>query len=1096
MLRYLAGIGILAIWTTAACAADWPTYMHDNTRSGITDESLAASLSEVWVYKAQNAPRPAWPAPAKQDFWHGIRELRPEVTYDRAYHAVVAGDRVYFGSSADDKVYCLDATTGQEVWSFFAGGPVRLAPTIADGRVYFGSDDGCVYCLDAAKGKLEWKHRSPASDRRIPGNGRVISYVPARTGVIVDNGVCYYASGLFPPDSVFLFALKASNGDEIWSQKPKDLSPQGYMLASSTRLYFPTGRTSPAMVDRENGETLASFEGPGGAYALVVDDGVVSGPGRRQGNDLSLASPEKPKETLASFPGVRMLVRGDFVYLQATDGLSAINRPQYLAVSHEINQNNAQIQQLKKDLDKVKGQNADEEKRLKDAITATQQTVDKLTQDLGGCTVWRKQYDEPYAMILAGDTLFVGGDRMVAGVATQTGKEEWRAETSGKTYGLSVANGRLFASTDAGTIECFAGDKVDRERVVAAQPAANPYPEDELTPVYAAAADAILAKSGVKKGYALVLGCNEGRLAYELAKQTELRIIGVERDADKVEKARRALDTAGLYGTRISVHHIKGETLPFTTYMANLIVSEEAMMHGRFSYAASEVNRVLRPYGGCLCIGHPDQKHVSKKLDRAGLEQWLAGGGIEAELTEEGSLWALSRRGPVEGAGEWTQLYADSRHTACSMDALQGPMAIQWFGEPGPRDMVDRHHRPMSSLFKDGRLFIPANDKVICVDPYNGTTLWSLDVPNSRRIGAMKNCGQMVLGDQSLYVAVQDKCWVLNVETGARVSELTCPKPGDDPQDWGYLDVAGDHLIGTGQVPGASFDQHTWDTCDLLEGDNRPVIVSQNLFSVNRHSGKKEWVHKGGAILNSGIAIDEGRIFFVECRNDELKKDEDGRVRLKDFNARDTFLVALDLENGRKRWETPVTFPFQHIMYVNGANGTLLVTGTYNEQEKVFYGLYGFGMADGIQKWHAPYRALDIRGNDFAGTEGSHGEQWQHPVIIGDTVYSRPFAFDLQTGQQRDYIARRGGHGCGGLTSSAHYLYGRGSNPRMYPTEEKETEGVALTLVSRPGCWLNIIPAGGLVMIPESSAGCTCGYPLQTSIVLAPQSVCGAGPSS
>jgi len=40
--------------------------------------------------------------------------------------------------------------------------------------------------------------------------------------------------------------------------------------------------------------------------------------------------------------------------------------------------------------------------------------------------------------------------------------------------------------------------------------------------------------------------------------------------------------------------------------------------------------------------------------------------------------------------------------------------------------------------------------------------------------------------------------------------------------------------------------------------------------------------------------------------------------------------------------------------------------------------------------------------------------------------------------------------------------------------------------VSRPGCWINIIPAGGMVLIPEASSGCTCSFPLQTSIAYRP----------
>ena len=50
---------------------------------------------------------------------------------------------------------------------------------------------------------------------------------------------------------------------------------------------------------------------------------------------------------------------------------------------------------------------------------------------------------------------------------------------------------------------------------------ANPYPRDELTDIYAAAADQILKTSGITRGYCLVVGCQKGRLAYELAQRSQ-----------------------------------------------------------------------------------------------------------------------------------------------------------------------------------------------------------------------------------------------------------------------------------------------------------------------------------------------------------------------------------------------------------------------------------------------------------------------------------------------------------------------------------------------------------------------------------------------
>ena len=39
----------------------------------------------------------------------------------------------------------------------------------------------------------------------------------------------------------------------------------------------------------------------------------------------------------------------------------------------------------------------------------------------------------------------------------------------------------------------------------------------------------------------------------------------------------------------------------------------------------------------------------------------------------------------------------------------------------------------------------------------------------------------------------------------------------------------------------------------------------------------------------------------------------------------------------------------------------------------------------------------------------------------------------------------------------------------------------------RPGCWINAIPAGGLVLVPDASAGCVCSYLNQSWFALQPE---------
>ncbi|MDT8302016.1 MAG: PQQ-binding-like beta-propeller repeat protein, partial [Sedimentisphaerales bacterium] len=678
------------------------------------------------------------------------------------------------------------------------------------------------------------------------------------------------------------------------------------------------------------------------------------------------------------------------------------------------------------------------------------------------------------------------------------GRESWSASVNGDAYGLSIANGRLFISTNEGTIHCFTNSstissgkpELDRLRTEN-----NPFSEDNLTDMYSLAAQQIVKEANIHQGYCLVLGCEEGRLAYEIAKRTKLQVIAIEQDAQKVMTARKKLHRAGYYGSRITVHHGKLDELPYPAYFANLIVSERTLLSGELPPSAAEMFRVLRPCGGAAIIGQlkeTDSKRIKLKLSN--LERWLDDATIPGwKINRDKGLWAVIRRGPILGSGDWAQLYADAAHTACSGDQLRGPMALQWFGEPGPRSIIDRHHRPMSSLVKDGRIFVPAFDKIICVDAYNGTELWRLDVPNSRRIGALKDSGQMMVTDDYVYIAAEDKCWAVDVATGAVKLTLKAPQLDNRyKHDWGYLNHLGNYILGSGQKAKASFYKQDFrykpdNGSHVLEGDFRQVIVSDYLFAMDRHNGATQWIYRDGTVMNSAVTVGDGRIYFAESRNPEIMKDEDGRLRIDGFCAKNLFIVALDAETGVKIWERPFQFPYEHIMFLNYAENTLLFTGTYNKDNLVNYGLFTFAADTGEKKWQTDYIGLNNTGTKPFGTGGEHGEQWQHPVINGRTLYSRPYAFDLHSGEKKQYFVYRGGSGCGGLTGSAYYLYGRGSNPRMYPIETESTRGIQLTQVTRPGCWLNIIPANGLILVPESSSGCTCSYSVQSSLAFAPK---------
>jgi hypothetical protein len=154
-------------------------------------------------------------------------------------------------------------------------------------------------------------------------------------------------------------------------------------------------------------------------------------------------------------------------------------------------------------------------------------------------------------------------------------------------------------------------------------------------------------------------------------------------------------------------------------------------------------------------------------------------------------------------------------------------------------------------------------------------------------------------------------------------------------------------------------------------------------------------------------------------------------------------------------------------------------SGKDAKKDKVLYDIAVFAAKSGDLVWkHTQKQPTPIG--------GSHGEQDHHPVIVGDKLFCEPFGYALHTGKPLDKFAWNPAHrhGCGTLSASACLLFFRQSNPMQFDLESNKSAKV--TSCTRPGCWINMIPAGGLLLIPEASSGCTCNYAVQTSLAFLP----------
>jgi outer membrane protein assembly factor BamB len=156
-------------------------------------------------------------------------------------------DGIYFSAPAvyDGKLYfneadefvCLNANNGNYIWSYSPCGGWS-SPAVFEGKVYFGSDNDNVYCLNAYNGNFIWSYQTGDNVKSSPA---------------IDNGKLYIGS-----DDDYVYCLDADTGEEIWSFLTGD-KVQSSPAVANNKVYVGSADGYMYCINADSGSEIWSY---------------------------------------------------------------------------------------------------------------------------------------------------------------------------------------------------------------------------------------------------------------------------------------------------------------------------------------------------------------------------------------------------------------------------------------------------------------------------------------------------------------------------------------------------------------------------------------------------------------------------------------------------------------------------------------------------------------------------------------------------------------------------------------------------------------------------------------------------------------------
>jgi len=589
-------------------------------------------------------------------------------------------------------------------------------------------------------------------------------------------------------------------------------------------------------------------------------------------------------------------------------------------------------------------------------------------------------------------------------------------------------------------------------------------------------AENLLDATGIKGGLVVHLGCGDGRLTAALHMNDRYLVHGLDTDMDKVQNARRYIQSLGLYGP-VAIGRFDGTHLPYADNLVNLVIAEKGC-----AVPMDELLRVLAP-NGVAYVGSGDK-------------------------------WTKTVKPRPDDIDEWTHWLHGPDGNAVARDSVVGPPRhIQWTAAP----RWQRHHNTVPSttgmVSSRGRMFYISDEAPPGADPnmadewflvgrdaFNGVLLWKRPIAqwgwnqwNTEWYGRFNTPPHM----PKRLVAAGD-CVFATLNFNAPLTKLD-GATGETLRVYEGTENTDEILYKDGLL--------ILSLNEEVRNPNREARrpVKKSVCAIDAHSGKMLWKtgHYSGLHAKTDASEPFGRLELVAGDDNVCLADEDA-------------IICLDLDTGKEKWRTHrpaieekrinayfIRYTDQCVLvYQDGVVLFAQPDMTARTWHSFPCMLYAFSATDGKPLWKHKF--------------GSWPHNWQPDVFVVDglvwvyehTVVDQPdwrtghredktgvdyyvIGLDLKTGEvRRRFSINKTMH-----VDHHHRCYrGKATERFLLPSRrgveflDLETEENHLHHWARGACLHGIVPCNGLLYLTPHPCKCYVEAQLTGYYGLAPRS--------